>query len=103
MSAHTADTNASFQLPNMSYIDAKWEEPELRKSARGAAQTHGGFAARLAARLTGLRALFRQNDQAAELFMMSDRELHDIGLTRSDLDRVFDPAYNSDLRERGVR
>ena len=32
--------------------------------------------------------------------MMTDRELADIGLTRSDLARVFDPAFAAD-RARG--
>ena len=34
--------------------------------------------------------------------MMSDRELADIGLTRSDLNRVFNDNYNGDLRDRDV-
>jgi uncharacterized protein YjiS (DUF1127 family) len=32
---------------------------------------------------------------------MSNHELMDIGLTRSDLGRVFYPAFNLDLRSRG--
>jgi hypothetical protein len=34
--------------------------------------------------------------------MMSDRQLMDIGICRSDLGRVFDSEYNKDLRERGA-
>ena len=32
---------------------------------------------------------------------MSDRQLADIGISRSDLVRVFDAAYNQDLGQRG--
>jgi uncharacterized protein YjiS (DUF1127 family) len=38
----------------------------------------------------------------SELEMMSDRELADIGLNRADLGRVFDDAYNRDLRDRAL-
>jgi uncharacterized protein YjiS (DUF1127 family) len=35
-----------------------------------------------------------------EMAMMTDRELSDIGLSRSDLSRVFDPTFAAD-RARG--
>ena len=104
MSAQTADTNRSFHLPSMSYIDAKWEEPGLREPARAiGAETSRGVAAWFAARLSALRTWYGQQQIAAELVTMNDRELHDMGLTRSDLDRVFDPDLNQDLRQRGRR
>ncbi|MEA2777701.1 MAG: hypothetical protein QOF90_3107 [Acetobacteraceae bacterium] len=34
---------------------------------------------------------------------MSDRELMDIGVSRGDLPRVFQAAFNEDLRRRGAR
>jgi uncharacterized protein YjiS (DUF1127 family) len=34
---------------------------------------------------------------------MTDYELSDIGLSRGDLPRVFQPAFNEDLRNRGWR
>jgi hypothetical protein len=34
--------------------------------------------------------------------MMTDRELSDIGLTRSDLGRVFDSSLNMDLLRRAA-
>jgi uncharacterized protein YjiS (DUF1127 family) len=102
MSAHFADSKMNHRLPSLSYIDTKWEEPELRQPAR-TAPARGGFAEWLAARVTGFRAWLRDNQSAAELAVMSDRELHDIGLTRSDLVRVFDPALSEDLRQRNDR
>ncbi|HET6605511.1 MAG TPA: DUF1127 domain-containing protein [Rhodopila sp.] len=100
MSAHLANSNFSHRLPSLSYIDAKWEEPELRQQA-APSRVRGGFGAWLAAHFTGFRTWFLENEAASELAAMSDRELHDIGLTRSDLNRVFDPELNQDLRRRG--
>ncbi len=40
-----------------------------------------------------LRAWLDRRSVAAELNALSDRELADIGLTRADLTRVFEPAF----------
>lgn len=104
MSAHIANPDLSFRLPSLSYIDAKWEEPELRQGSRNALPARPrGFAQTLAAKIMAVKTWFRENAAAAELNTMSDRELQDIGLSRSDIDRVFDPALNQDLRYRGFR
>ena len=104
MSAQSANSEFTFHLPSLSYIDAKWEEPNLRVSA---AEQQRPRPAGLAARLSGFVAAFvtwrRNRAAAAELATMSDYELMDIGLNRSDLSRVFDPAFNDDLRQRGSR
>ncbi len=44
----------------------------------------------------------RNSEAAAELQAMSDYELADIGLSRSDLSRVFEPGFGQDLYQRGV-
>jgi uncharacterized protein YjiS (DUF1127 family) len=102
MSAHTANSQFSFQLPSMSYIDAKWEEPNLRTpvGTPGSVQK-GGLATWLSRRIAAIAAWRRDSAAAAELSSMSERELLDIGLTRADLGRVFSPAFNEDLRQRG--
>jgi uncharacterized protein YjiS (DUF1127 family) len=101
MGAHTADSH-SFKLPSLSYIDAQWEEPNLRApvAAPNRART-SRVAAWLAGRVAAFRTWRRDSQAAAELASMSNYELMDIGLTRSDLSRVFDPAYNQDLVTRG--
>jgi uncharacterized protein YjiS (DUF1127 family) len=101
MSAHTADSQYSFQLPSMSYIDAKWEEPNLR--AAQSVVRKGGVAAWLSGQVAGFLAWRRDSAAATELSAMSDRELLDIGLSRGDVGRVFAPAFNEDLRQRGAR
>ncbi len=100
MSAHTADSRASFKLPSLSYINAKWEEPDLLTPPAPAARKTG-LAAWLSGRVAALQKWRRDSEAAAELAAMSNHELMDIGLTRSDLGRVFDPAFNADLRTRG--
>lgn len=94
MSAPIAKNQFAFELPNLSYVDASLEEANLR-------------VAPLPSKPSGLRALiaafrtWRENRVArAELEMLSDRELADIGLNRSDLHRVFDAGHNHDLLER---
>ena len=103
MSVHTADSQFSFQLPSLSYIDARWEEPSLRAPAATAnVARKGGLAAWLSHQVTAFVAWRRDSEAVGELSAMSDRELMDIGLNRSDTGRVFDPAFNQDLRLRGT-
>ena len=99
MSAHTANQNFNFQLPSLSYIDAKWEEPNLRAAAQSRdVAPKAGFVARVAARY---QAWKRERQAMAEFASMTDYELADIGLSRSDAHRVFDSALNQDLQFRG--
>jgi len=99
MSAHTANTQFSFELPSMSYIDAKWEEPNLRTPAASPSVVRkGGLAAWLSRRIAAFKAWNLDQQAAAELRSMTDRELMDIGLSRSDVPHVFAPEFNSDLR-----
>ncbi len=100
MSVQTADSQYAFQLPSLSYIDAKWEEANLRAPVAPAKPRSRGLFALLAHPVATFTAWRRDSQAAADLALMSDRELLDIGLTRSDLPRVFDPAFNQDLRER---
>jgi uncharacterized protein YjiS (DUF1127 family) len=103
MSVQTANSQFSFQLPSLSYIDAKWEEPNLRTPSVSAdAARKGGLAAWLSRKVSAFVARRRDSEAAGELALMSDRELMDIGLSRADTTRVFDPAFNEDLRQRGT-
>ena len=101
MNAQTPNSQLAFQLPSMSYIDAKWEEPNLREMpVRGIRKA--GLAGWLAGRISAFRAWRLERQALAELEGMTNRELMDIGLNRADLNRVFNPAYNADLRGRGI-
>jgi uncharacterized protein YjiS (DUF1127 family) len=95
MSAPMTKSQMAFQLPQLSYIHARWEEPELQRTAQPAPER--GFSAWLADRMSAYRT-WRENARArAELSMMSDRELLDVGLNRGDFDRIFDSRLNADL------
>jgi uncharacterized protein YjiS (DUF1127 family) len=93
MSAQTADSQSSFKLPSLTYIDAKWEEPNLRvPSATPQPKRPSGVGAWLRRPVAVLVAWRRKTKAESELAAMSDRELFDIGLIRSDLPRVFNAA-----------
>lgn len=93
MSAPIAKDRLAFQLPNLTYVDARYEEPNLRVTS----EPRKGFAAWLAGRVAALRFWHERQAALSELEVMTDRELADIGLSRCDLSRVFDPAHNGDL------
>jgi uncharacterized protein YjiS (DUF1127 family) len=101
MSAPISKTQFTFELPNLSYVDASLEEPSLR-SARETEVHPAGFGDWLARRIAAIVAWRRQQVALGELAMMTDHELADIGLNRGDLHRVFDAKYNRDLLERGA-
>jgi uncharacterized protein YjiS (DUF1127 family) len=104
MSAQTANSQFAFQLPSLSYIDAKWEEPNLHTPAAAPARARkAGLAAWLSRQVAGVVARLRDGQAIAELASMSDYELMDIGLNRGDLSRLFQPAFSQDLRQRGAR
>jgi uncharacterized protein YjiS (DUF1127 family) len=95
MSAFTANSQTLFELPRLSYIDARWEEPNLRTTEgnRKPARTSGWLARQMGTLVTW----YSNREAASELAAMSDYELADIGLTRSDLPRVFKPDFEQDF------
>jgi len=85
----------AFELPQLSYIDTRWEEPDFQPTVEP--RREPGFASWIAARVAAYRA-WRENARAlAELNGMTDRELFDVGLNRGDLERMFDDRFNTDL------
>ncbi len=94
MSAPLTKDQLAFELPSLTYVDTQLEDPVLPPLSTGARQR--GVRAWLAA----FRAWREKQAALAELEMMSDRELADIGLTHSDLPRVFNDNLNADLRDR---
>ena len=100
MSTHTADSQFTFNLPSLSYIDAKWEEPNLRTPTAPVARK-AGLVAWLYRQISAFNTWRRNSAAANELSLMTDRELMDIGISRADMSRAFDPAQVEDLRQRG--
>jgi len=89
----------AFELPKLSYIDTRWEEPAVQGVARPV-RKHG-IALWIASRVEAYRAWRAQARAMTELANMSDRELFDIGLNRGDVARVFSDGINQDLLARG--
>lgn len=100
MSALIAKDQLAFQLPNLTYVDAHSEEPNLARVSLPSELPKPTFGRWLATRLAGYQAWRAKRDAMIELEMMSVRELMDVGLTRADLSRVFDPERNADLTTR---
>jgi len=88
LSSPITKSQLAFQLPLLSYVDAHQEEPELGTPVQP--RKSRGILALIAAFKTWCE---NRVDMAA-LSMMTDRDLMDIGLTRSDLERAFDSRLN---------
>jgi uncharacterized protein YjiS (DUF1127 family) len=89
MTAPITKDQLAFSLGNLSYIDANYDEqPTAPLAAPMAAPRHPVLA--------WLRQWRQRRQVMAELALMSDHELSDIGLSRADLSRVFDPAFAAD-------
>jgi uncharacterized protein YjiS (DUF1127 family) len=90
MSAHIAKDQLSFSLGDLTYIDASFDDDALvpRRSVPG-----HPVATWFARQFARFAAWQRRHAVIQEMAMMTDRELSDIGLSRSDLARVFDPDF----------
>ena len=82
MTAYSPRNTLAFQVP-------KAFSPRIRSTLLG----------RLASRLAGLRERIAA---AAELGRASDRDLRDMGITRYDTGRVFDPEFADEYANRGT-
>lgn len=85
-----------FSLGNASYVDYLYEEP----AARVVEAPKVGFVQLLKRAVAAVAEWRRRQAVLQEMQLLTERELNDIGLTRSDLPRVFDPAFAAD-RARG--
>ena len=72
-----------------------------RNSAEAHLAVSVGLARRLGDALANVVAWFRRGSAMAELNRLDDRELADIGLSRSNLSRVFDENFAREHARRG--
>ena len=89
MSAPTANDPFSFSLGQLSYIGPSYEDESTATIPAAAGRTLG-WARRL---LVAFAEWQHRRAVMQEMAMMTDHELSDIGLSRSDIARVFDPAF----------
>ena len=80
MSAHVANDGMTFLVPGSS-------------GATTSPRRFRAVAGRIGAAVTWLVGLPRRQAVLEDLGRLSERELADIGLSRSDLPRIFDPAF----------
>ena len=89
MNAPITNDQFNFSLGNASYIDYAYDEPTatvVEKPTRSIGQW-------LASTVAWFAEWRHRQAVMREMEMLTERELADIGLTRSDLPRVFDPAF----------
>ena len=96
MNAPVAKDQFTFSLGNLSYVDSTYDDVP----ASAPAEPRHGVRQWFERRASAFAEWRRRQETLREMEMLTDRELADIGLTRSDLPRVFDPAFAAD-RPRG--
>jgi uncharacterized protein YjiS (DUF1127 family) len=96
-SGPTANDPLSFSLGQLRYIGPSYEDKSTAYTPATASQTLG-WARGLLAKFAEWR---HRRAVMQEMAMMTDRELSDIGLSRSDLPRIFDPTFGADRPRRG--
>jgi uncharacterized protein YjiS (DUF1127 family) len=109
MSAPLAKNDLVFKLAtSQSYIDQSYDDhsynptpyTRAQPAPRGLLRQLGDGLASLA---QGIRNWADHQATLSEMGLMSDRELADIGLSRADVPRVFDPSFVTDhARGRGA-
>jgi uncharacterized protein YjiS (DUF1127 family) len=92
---NTPRLNAEFNIGPTSVGDG------YRHAAEGRLAINQGIARRLGNTLAGVVAYFRRGAVMAELNSMNDRELADVGLSRSNLTQVFDENFAREHARRG--
>jgi uncharacterized protein YjiS (DUF1127 family) len=96
MNAPIAKDQFTFSLGNLSYVDSSYDDAP----AYVPAQPKHAFRHWLDRGISALAEWRHRQETLREMEMLSDHELADIGLTRADLPRVFDPAFAAE-RPRG--
>jgi len=89
MNAQTAKDQFTYTLGNASYVDYLYDEPPVTvvKTPQPSIRQW------LSRAVSAVVEWRRRQAVLQEMQMLTDRELADIGLTRADLPRVFDPAF----------
>ena len=91
MSAPISKSDLAFSLPASLSYHSTWDDADYEPAQP---QRRAGLFARVAAPIVARVQVWMARERAVgELSGMSDRDLADIGLTRSDIARVTDPAF----------
>jgi uncharacterized protein YjiS (DUF1127 family) len=92
MNASITKDQFTFSLGNVTYVDYVHDEPDAPVVEP---HTHG-IGQWLSRTVAALAEWRRRQVEMQAMERMTDRELADIGLSRADLPRVFDPGFAAD-------
>jgi uncharacterized protein YjiS (DUF1127 family) len=90
MNAPTVNDQFGFSLGDLTYIDSTHDREAPSAIVRARRHRFAHWFGRLLANVAEWQ---RRRAVMQEMAMMTDRELSDIGLSRADLVRVFDPSF----------
>ena len=90
MNAPIAKDQLGFSLGELTYIDPTYDDESTPSVVAAQTRWVAGWFSHLVAKIVEWQ---HRRAVMQEMAMMSDRELSDIGLSRSDLARVFDPTF----------
>jgi uncharacterized protein YjiS (DUF1127 family) len=93
MNAPIARDQLSLSLGNLTYIDSAYDEDAPASIVTGRKDGNIGWLSHLLSRVVEWQ---QRRAVIQEMTMMSDHELSDIGLSRADLGRIFDPSFAAD-------
>jgi uncharacterized protein YjiS (DUF1127 family) len=92
MTAQITNDQFNYSLGNVSYVDYSYDEPPARVIEIPTLGI-GKLLRRIVVAVAGWR---RRQAVIREMETLTDRDLADIGLSRADLPRVFDPDFAAD-------
>jgi uncharacterized protein YjiS (DUF1127 family) len=92
MNAPMTQDQLNYSLGNLSYVDYSFAEPPVT-TVETPKRSLGEW---LITVVTAFAEWRRRQATLREMDMLTERELSDIGLSRTDLPRVFDPAFAAD-------
>ena len=91
----------AFKLPEMLSYHSTWDDADYEP---GLPRRQAGWVSQLvAAPLRIVTRMAQRHRVMNELGRLSDRELSDLGISRSDIPRVFDPEFAAEYANRGIR
>ena len=90
MDAPIANDQFGYSLGNLTYVNAGYDSEAIPSIVGARADGVGGWFSRLLTKTVEWR---RRRAVMREMALMTDHELSDIGLSRVDVARVFDPLF----------
>lgn len=100
MSAPINKYEFDFKLPPMSSYHSTWDDADYEPAQ--SSPREGRLHHLMAAPWRVITELARRHRAMNELARLGDRELSDLGITRSDIPRIFDADFAAEHASRGL-